>query len=294
MQTARVLPFLRAFDAVARLGYVRSAAVELNLTPGAVSHQIKTLEQNLGVALFVRDRRRLALSLHGQAFQHTVAEMLRELERGLEAIRPSDEADPQMSLSISAPSGLGHIWLAPRLIDIADQIGLPTFESHVARELSEIDWRRIDIAIVYDNPPWPGYFWEPLPNLSLSPLCSPALLHALPLRQPRDILQHRLLHEDSGGEWQRWLNAAKVTAPAPRNAYFNRLTMAFNAALTGHGVALVSDFLASKYLRAGQLARAFELSIPAAKRYHVVVVESRRQEPLIARTLELILALGRA
>ncbi|WP_119166732.1 LysR substrate-binding domain-containing protein [Algihabitans albus] len=293
MRTDRILPFLRAFDAVARLGYVRSAAVELNLTPGAISHQIKTLEQNLGVDLFVRDRRRLALSVHGQAFQHTAAKMLRELERGLEAISPLREADPQKTLAISAASGFAHIWLAPRLLDIADQIGLPSFESQIAREMNQIDWRKTDIAVVYDNPPWPGYFWEPLPNLSLSPLCSPALLHALPLKHPRDIRQHRLLHEDSGGEWQRWLNAAKITEPAPRNAYFNRLTMAFNAAVTGHGVALVSDFLASQYLRSGQLVRAFDISIPAAKRYYVVVVESRRHEPLIARTMELLLALER-
>jgi LysR family glycine cleavage system transcriptional activator len=293
MQRHRILPFLRAFETVSRLGYVRSAAAEMNLTPGAVSHQIKMLEQILEVDLFMRERRRLSLTPRGQAFQRTVAEMLRDLDRGLEEISPARPADGVNRLAISTASGLGHIWLSPRLVHIADQLGIESFETTVAREVKQIDWRRVDIAIVYDNPPWPGYFWTPLPSLTLSPLCSPALLHGSPLRHPRDIVHHRLLHEDTGAEWQRWLSAAKVKTPPVHNAYFNRLSMAFNAAVTGQGVALASDFLASKYLKTGQLVRPFELNIPAAKRYYIVVVENRRHERLISQAIDLILTFER-
>lgn len=283
----RILPFLRAFEAVSRLGHVRSAAAELHLTPGAVSHQIRTLEEQLGLELFLRERRRLVLTQQGQEFRVTVAGMLRDLDRGLDALLPSRSVERPRKLTVSTPSGLGHIWLAPRLLELANQLGIDGFETRIGREMKDVDWRRVDLAVVYDDPPWPGFHWEALPDLRLSPLCSPALAGSLPLRRPRDLTRHRLLHEDDGAEWRRWLAAAR-TDPPPRNACFNRLSMAFNAALTGQGVALVSDFLARKYIETGQLLRPFAITIPAAKRYHVVVAESRRGEPLLARALELI------
>ena len=284
----RVLPFLRAFEAVSRLGHVRSAAAELHLTPGAVSHQIRMLERVLGLGLFLRERRRLVLTPQGQEFRATVAGMLRDLDRGLDALLPGREAERPRMLTVSSPSGIGHVWLAPRLLEMTGQLGLDGFETRIGREMKDVDWRRVDLALVYDDPPWPGFYWEALPDLRLSPLCSPALAGSLPLRRPRDLVRHRLLHEDDGAEWQRWLSGAR-TDPPPRNAYFNRLSMAFNAALTGQGVAPVSDFLARKYIETGQLLRPFAITIPAAKRYHVVVAESRRDEPLLARALDLII-----
>lgn len=284
----RILPFLRAFEAVSRLGHVRSAAAELHLTPGAVSHQIRMLEQLLGIELFLRERRRLVLTARGQEFRATVAGMLRDLDRGLDALLPARAAERPRRLTVSTPSGLGHVWLAPRLLDMTEQLGLDACETRIGREMKDIDWRRVDLAVVYDDPPWPGFHWEALPDLRLSPLCSPALAGSLPLRRPRDLARHRLLHEDDGAEWRRWLSAARTEAPA-RHAYFNRLSMAFNAALTGQGVALVSDFLARKYIETGQLLRPFAITIPAAKRYHAVVAESRRDEPLLARALDLII-----
>lgn len=289
----RALPFLRAFEAVSRLGLVRSAASELNLTPGAVSHQIKMLEQIVGVALFAREKQRLKLSPRGKAFRASVSSILRELERGIDEIAPARGILPEQSLSISASSGLAHVWLSPLLLDLADQLGLASIETHVAREVNQVDWRQVDIAIVYDNPPWAGFTWVPLPELRLSPLCTPSLLHAVPLRHPRDLLNHRLLHEDGGEEWQRWCSASKLSALPPRNAYFNRLSLAFNAALAGHGVALVSDFLAHKFLSTGQLVRPLTATIPAAKRYYIVVLESRSDEPVIAAAISFLVALSR-
>lgn len=289
----RALPFLRAFEAVSRLGMVRSAALELNLTPGAVSHQIKMLEASVGVELFVREKRRLTLSPAGKTFRTSVSTLLRDLERSVEAISPAREVTEKQSLSISASSGFGHIWLAPQLLDVADQLGLASIESHVAREVSQVDWRQVDVAIVYDNPPWTGFTWVALPELRLSPLCTPSLLHLKPMRHPRDLVNHRLLHEDSGGEWQRWCNAAKLSTPPGRNAYFNRLSMAFTSALAGHGVALASDFLANKYLSSGQLVRPVTLSIPAAKRYYIVTLESRANETLIANAIDLLVSISR-
>jgi LysR family glycine cleavage system transcriptional activator len=293
LQPHRIFPFLRAFEAVTRLGYVRSAAAELHLTPGAVSHQIKMLEQTLDVDLFERASRKLILTPRGKAFQQSVLEIFRDLDRGLQAIAPDRPGEPEKSLSISAPSGLGHIWLAPQLLGIADQLGLPSVECHVAREVAQVNWRRVDIAIVYDNPPWAGYSWLALPELWLGPVCTPSQLNKLPVRNVRDLLQHCFLHEDSGDEWKRWLNAARLKADPVRNAYFNHLSMAFHGALAGEGVALVSDFLAHDYLRKGQLVRPVDIVIPAAKQYFLVTLESRRHEPFVARALDLLMSLVR-
>ena len=289
-RSQRALPFLRAFVTVARLGTIRAAAIELNLTPGAVSHQVQMLEQVLQQALFRREKRRLILLPEGHTFREIATRVLADLGAGIGAIEHGEPFQHRASLAIAAPSGLAHIWLAPQLPDIADRIGLDAFEMHIARDMTAIDWRTIDIAIVYDSPPWSGCYWEALPELMLTPVCSPLLLHGL--RHPRDILSQRLLHEDTGEEWQRWLNAARLDPPPRRSAYFNRLSIAFNAALTGQGVALMSEFIARKYLRSGQLVRPFVLAVPAASRYHVVIRETQRSDPVIGRCFELIIAVA--
>lgn len=290
MQSHRVLPFLRAFDAVARHGNLRSAAAELGLTPGAVSYQMKMLEQAAGIAIFDRRKRRLDLSDDGRAFYQSVSGVLADLDTGLRDIASSRGDAPARHLVISAPSGLAHAWLAPKLVDLSNRLGLTSFESRIAREVGQIDWREVDIAIVYDNPPWPGFHWQMLPELRLFPVCSPSLLHHRPLRSLRDLAHHRLLHEDRGAEWTRWLNAARISAPPVKNAYFNRLSMALNVALSGAGLALASDFVTFEYLRAGTLVRPVDLSIPAAKAYYFIVAESRRNEPLIRDCRDLILS----
>lgn len=285
----RALPFLRAFEAVARLGQVRSAAAEMNLTPGAVSHQIRSLERLLGVELFAREARRLRLSSKGQEFRARIAPLLRDLDLAVGALGVNDEPGPT-TLRISTPPGLGHIWLAPRLFDMAEHLGIQSFETRFAREMTQIDWRQVDVAIVYDNPPWPGYRWTPLANLELRPVCSPQLFNAgLPLRTPRDIIHHQLLHEDTGEEWQRWLHAARLKGTAVRNAYFNMLSMAFNAALAGQGLALVSDLLADVYLRSGQLMQPFSISIPSARNYYCITLESRAEETLVRQSVHYLL-----
>lgn len=290
----RVLPFLRAFEAVARLGHVRSAAAELNLTPSAVSYQVKMLERTLGLPVFLRQNKSMRLTTEGERFFRDTGAIMRSLEASLEGIAPRRHRLPEARLRIAASSGLGHIWLAPKLPGLADQLGASCAEFHVAREVAQLNWRQVDLAIVYDNPPWSGCTWAPLPELRLSPVCTPGLTHAYPLRHLRELKGHRLLHEDGGQEWQRWCAAARLGAVPVRNAYFNRLSMAFNSALSGDGLALVSDFLAQKYLTSGQLVRPFNLSIPASKRYHVVALEKRMADPFIARAFELVLSLSRS
>jgi LysR family glycine cleavage system transcriptional activator len=243
----------------------------------------------VGAALFDRSKRRLTLSEAGRAFYGTVSGLLEDLDTGLRKIVAGDSGGTAQSLVFSAPSGLAHAWLVPKLVTVANRLNLTVFETRIAREVAQIDWREVDMAIVYDSPPWAGFHWSPLPALHLYPVCSPSLLHNQPLRSVRDLAEHRLLHEDGGAEWARWLTAARLGRQPMRHAYFNRLSLAITAALSGSGIALASDFLTHDYLRTGALVRPLSLSIPAAKTYYLVTAEARRDEPALAACRDMLL-----
>ncbi len=278
--------YLRAFEAVARLGLVRAAAAEMHITPGAVSQQIRVLEDIIGVKLFVRERKRLRLTPMGEVFRSSSARIFEELKGCFDFMAQGAE-DGQRSMTISAPPDLSVLWLSSAIFDFTDGAGVQSLRMVTARDMSQIDWRSVDVAIVYDTPPWPGYRWRSLGDLTLKPVCSPILVNGLPgLRTTADLLEHCILHEDEGGEWQRWFNAAGMTRTPPRAAHFQSFTVALMAAVEGHGVALASTLLAHDYLRAGRLIQPFPTGIPASKSYYWVCLESRSEELLIRRFLE--------
>lgn len=288
MRHRRNLPFLHTFEAVARLGFVRSAAVELHVTPGAVSHQIRSLEEELGVALFARERRRLVLTEAGRALRRAAGDAFTALDACLETIasRQQDQL-PGRALSVSVTPALGAAWVTSRLLEFAEATGIDDLQVRMALEVAQVDWRLTDVAVVYDTPPWPGYRWELLADVSLRPVCSPRLLNGpLALRSPSDVIDHRLLHEDDGTEWTRWLGAAKVVRPPTRNAHFGSLTMALIAALEGSGIALLSDFLAQEPLRDGRLVAPFDVHIPGSRSYYCVCRESRSDDAHVRRTID--------
>jgi LysR family glycine cleavage system transcriptional activator len=284
------LAYLRVFEAVARVGSVRAAAIELNVTPGAVSQQVRNLHDTLGVALFVREGRRLRLTEAGKTLQRSAAIAFSEIDTCVDEIaRPNPSAGPR-SVTIAVPPALAVSWFTTQMFDFAQITGLTSFRMIPTVEFSQIDWRSTDIAIVYGSPPWKGFSWKLMANVALRPVCSPKLLNALPsLRSPRDVAEHWLLHEDDGSEWLRWLTAANVSKIASRNAYFGTLMMAITAALEGRGVALVSDFLASEYLHSGRLVRPFETAIEASRSYYCICTEGRAADPDVMRMTEWII-----
>ena len=284
------LAYLRVFEAVARVGSVRAAAIELNVTPGAVSQQLRNLQDSLGVALFVRDGRRLRLTESGKTLQRTAAIAFSEIDTCVDEIaRPAPSAGPR-SVTIAVPPALAVSWFTTQMFDFAQVAGLTSFRMIPAVDFSQIDWRSTDIAIVYGSPPWKGFSWSLMANVVLRPVCSPKLLNASPsLRSPRDVTEHWLLHEDDGSEWLRWLTAANVSHVTSRNAYFGTLMMAITAALEGRGLALVSDFLASEYRHSGRLVRPFETAIEASRSSYCVCADNRAADPQIMRMTEWII-----
>lgn len=279
------LNYLKAFEAVARLGLVRAAAAELHVTPGAVSQQLRSLEAVVGQSLFRREANRLRLTPAGDELRACAVRVLVDVNACHTTISRGVQRRPK-SLTISAPPDLSLLWLSPALFEFAQAAAVDALQTRVAREMMQIDWRSVDVAIVYDTPPWPGFRWHSLGEIALCPTCSPAV--ARQMRQPPDLLAQCLLHEDDGGEWQRLLNAAGVSGRPKRSAHFQSFTMAVLAALAGHGVVLTSTLLAQEYLRSGRLVQPFSLRVPASRGYYTVCLESRSEEPLVRRFLEFV------
>lgn len=288
------LGYLRAFEAVARLGHVRAAALELNLTPGAVSQQIRKLQSSLAIDLFERDGRNIKLTPQGSELRRTVTAALDDLGSCVTALAAKPELEPAKSLSLSVPPALGVAWLTPLLFDFCQSFGLASFRMMAALNWTEVDWRQTDVAVVYGTPPKEGFAWRLIATVKLRPICSPSLLNSAGgLRALGDILDHWLLHEDDGTEWRRWLAAAKIRRIPAHNAYFSTLMMAIAAALEGKGLALVSDLLAQDYLRAGRLVRPYTTGVEATRSYYCVCPESRVNEPIIERFMDWITSTSR-
>ena len=290
MRRLRSLPYLQAFEAAARLGSVTAAANELNITPSAASQQIHKLQGMLHANLFTREGRKLKLTPIGQALSRKVANILAQIQENVDDFAPSLVHEGR-SFTISVPPALAISWLMPLMFDFTESVGLRSWHMFSAVEFAQVNWRKVEAAIVYGNPPWKGFVWHLISKVELGPVCSPALMNmGRPLRAPKDILAHCLLHENDLGEWQRWMNTAGISDVASRNAYFGSLTMALTAAVEGKGVALVGDLPVQDYVRSGRLMRPFPMRIEASNSYYCVCPEERSSEPLVRQFFDKVIA----
>lgn len=157
-----MLPPLHAFkvfEVVARLGHVGAAAAELHVTPGAVSQQLRSLQLHLGVELLAKKGRRLVLTEAGLALRQSVGAAMAEIGEGVRNLSAQrTDRQPEVVLNICIPPVLGTTWLSPRLFAFMAEHRHVRLQVSTGIEFHAIDWRRTDLAIVYGNPPWPG-FW---------------------------------------------------------------------------------------------------------------------------------------
>jgi LysR family glycine cleavage system transcriptional activator len=290
---AASLPHFRAFEAVARLGSVRLAAGELCVTPGAVSQQLRKLQDHLGVALFERSGRGVRPTEAGLRLTAASSSALAELSRCLEGLAARAAGRDRRRLSVSVPLSLGLAWMVPGLLAFADRAGVPEVAVASAAGAAEVDWRAVEAAVVYDNPPFAGFRWQPLAGVRLRPVLSPRSWPGGGVGKGDAavadwIARQRLLHEDRGSEWRRWLAAAGADgarrgAAAGRNAFFDTLAAVLAAAEAGEGVALVSGLVSGDALAAGRLLAPVALSVPASRGYFFLVPEARAEDPLLRR-----------
>src|SRR5215470_11995542 len=265
---------LRAFEAAARHLSFTKAAAELHVTQAAVSHQIKTLEEHLGVPLFQRRNKAVLLTEAGQLCLPGVRDgfaRLAEAIDGLRALRTDNV------LSVTTSPSFVVKWLVPRLERFRAVNPQLYVRIDASTQLVDFGRENIDVGLRYGAGNYPGLTTESLFGTEVFPACSPRLRKGPhPLRTPADLKHHTLLHtewlaRDAEPDWRMWLLAAGATdVDWTRGPQFNDSALAIQAAIEGQGVALVRDALAAADLRAGRLVRPFRLSVAGRFRYHLV------------------------
>ena len=266
---------LRAFVAAARHLSLAKAADELNVTPGAVSQQIKQLEDHLGCALFRRTNRQLLLTDEGQACLPGLVEAFERMHEALQAIARVGQ-DGRLTVSV-APS-LASKWLVPRLDRFTGLYPEIDVLVSASMSLADFDSEDIDCAIRYGAGRYPGLVVEKLMAESVVPVCSPSLLKdKKTLRMPVDLKHFTLLHDDSPDQdpscpdWSMWLRAAGIEhIGARRGLRFNQSSLVVEAAISGRGVALAKARLAADDIRAGRLVTLFDVKQPIQFAYYFV------------------------
>lgn len=276
------LQYLPAFEATARLGGVRLAAEELNLSPSAISLQLKKLGDATGIVLFQKVGRNVALTQAGKDFSQAVAISLGQLDTATRASRKITTGDQPAALSVSVPTALGIAWLTAAIVDFAQSNGIASLTISEAMTAADVDWDKNDLAIVYDNPPFAGKYWRSLSEVRLCAVCAPTLFPRLDLRnRDRKLSSVALLHEDDGGEWTKWSVAARISLEGNMRVRVNSVAQAVASAVQGRGVALVSDVLTRTYLSEGRLIQPFSTTINAAREYYIVSPVDRASDPVL-------------
>ncbi len=278
---------LRAFEAAARhLSFAR-AAEELDVTPGAISHQIKTLEDWVGAPLFHRLTRALRLTEAGTSALPHLTEGFDKLATGSAYMRAKRDDG---TLTISVSPGFGSLWLVPRLNSFRRRH--PDIELRIdgTDRLVNLARGEADVAIRYGPGGYDDVRCDRLFAMRATPVCSPDLLRGhRALKSPQDLKHHTLLHiewKEDEGSWRTWLLAAGAHDVDPfQGPRFTKEEMAIRAALDGEGIALIGDRMAADHFVSGRLIRPFDasLSTPLVFAYYLLRPKGGEDEPKVAR-----------
>lgn len=282
--TARLpsLNGLRAFEAAARHLSFTLAASELNVTQTAISHQIRRLEEELGIRLFIRQNRALALTPEARDYLPGVRAAFNDLRLATDRLLRRDD---DKVLTVSTIASLAAKWLLPRLTDF--QEAHPGIDVRITTSTSLVDFQRdnVDAAIRYGRGQWAGLRADWLMADELFPVCSPSLLRSdEPLRTPGDLKDHVLLHTNSGDDWRLWLTAAGLPTDISRQPglTFDMTFVTIQAAIDGMGVAMGRTSYVRDDIAKGRLVIPFKIALPADAGFYLVSPEGRREAPKLA------------
>lgn len=280
---ARRLPSLnalKAFEAAARHESFTRAAGDLNVTQGAVSHQVKALEEDLGLRLFQRERQRLVITEAGRAYLEVVRDAFDRIAGGTEKLLQRHRSGV---LAVTTSPNFAAKWLVHRLGRFAGTH--PDIDLRIDATVRHVDFARedIDVAIRHGEGKWPGLHVTRLCAEELFPVCSPTLLKGRgALRSPADLARHTLLHLGEPLDWSKWLEAAGVSgAGIARGPVFSQASLAIDAAINGQGVALARTALCAWDLLAGRLVRPFDLALKVPYAYWIVCPKANADLPKI-------------
>ncbi len=266
------LDLLRSFEVAARTLSFTLAAKELHLTQSAVSRQIQAMEDGLGLPLFERRHRALALTLAGQIMQRAAQDCLQRLRDATLSVRA---IDAPRRVSVTTTPGFASLWLIPRLAKFT--ASHPQVDVRVSATLDVLDLERADIDVAVRFRPTSDGVGQPLFEEIVVPVCAPSLLRgAAPLRQPSDLQQHTLLAMDLQGEmsltadWEPWFNIMGLAELRVKNTLrFSLYSDAITAAVAGHGVAIGRLPLLNEYLRDGRLVTPLQGRAASQRAYFV-------------------------
>lgn len=284
--TARLpsLNGLRAFEAAARHLSFTQAAAELNVTQTAISHQIKRLEQELGVPLFVRQNRALTLTPKATEYLPGVRAAFNDLKLATDRLLRREE---DHVLTVSTLASLAAKWLLPRLSTF--QEAHPGIDVRITTSTSLVDFQRdnVDAAIRYGRGQWQGVRADWLMADELFPVCSPSLLKGeKPLKCPEDLREHVLLHTSNANsdDWRLWLTAAGLPTDLAKQPgiTFDLIFMTIQAAIDGIGVAMGRTSYVQDDIAKGRLVVPFKIALPADAGFYLVSPQARTDSPKLA------------
>jgi LysR family glycine cleavage system transcriptional activator len=265
---------LRVFDAAARhLSFTR-ASEELYVTQAAVSHQIKALEEYLGIKLFRRQNRALFLTEEGQSYYLDIKDTFTSLVDATERLLARGAKG---SLTVSLTPSFAIQWLVPRLSLFSEVY--PDIDVRIkAVDLDDGSLTDdVDVAIYYGRGKWKNLHAEKLHTEYLVPVCSPRLLAgSKPLKTPSDLKLHTLLHDTSRRDWTAWFKQGNITGiNVNQGPIFSHSSMVLQAAIHGQGVALGHSVLAQPEIDAGRLVRPFSDVLVSKDAYYLVCQEEQ-------------------
>ena len=270
---------LRALEAVARTGSLTKAAEAMHVTHGAISHQLKGLEADLGAQLVERVGRGIRLTDEGARFAARVRVALAELS---EAVREVTEHSNPRQFRVSVMPSFAARWLLPRIGRFF--AAHPDIDLDVRASVTLVDFRRddVDAALRYGGGNYPGVVAEHLLDDIYFPVCSPRLGGGRLPGHPAEISRYLLLRSENEF-WQPWFRAAGLDWPEPtRGPIFNDASYLMQAAVDGQGIALARSSLIGNDIANGVLVRLFDIAVPSLNRYYLVYPPRLADSPKLA------------
>jgi LysR family glycine cleavage system transcriptional activator len=296
---------LRAFEAVARRLSFSDAAEELFVTQSAMSRQIKSLEDELGAALFVRGTRRVELTQSGQVLLRSVEASLVKIDAGVRQIR---QTRSRKRVSVTTFASFGSLWLLPRIEAFQRQHPDIDIRVSAADAIADLDDPELDLALRYCRPAQAPAGALRLFGEALTPVVSRSLAEQIgrgqapPLSRPADLAQHTLAEEDDTKasteylSWRRWLTLHEQPALEPKRwLYLNFTYQQVQAALAGHGVALARVALVFEALQRGELIEPFGAAgrVASPYVYWLIAAPASRARPEVAQFCDWVLEQAR-
>jgi len=284
------LDLLVGFESAARHLSFTKAGEELYLTQSAVSRQIKELEDQLGLPLFQRRHRALALTEAGHQFYAAAAQALSTMRAATDRLRAQTG---RKALSVTTTNSFAALWLIPRLAGFTREH--PGVDVRISAETKVQDLERdgFDLALRHGPASLAGPNAVRLFGEKVFPVCSPRLLKKKPLEKPADLRHHVLLqYDDPEGRhpwlhWKTWLEVERIADLRPAGTLsFSGYEQIIPAALAGHGVALGRSPLLKDLMRSGELVAPFKSSADPARAYFAVVSRNAAGRPEVAAFLE--------